>query len=85
MKREQPLPTIVDAIKDVWPIVGNDVLTGEGSENPVLTGKEVGDIVADHVDTYIDKRLLKEWQAATYEQRHVWLDAAFPHEERYGF
>jgi hypothetical protein len=79
---------MVDAIKDVWPMIGNDVLTAEvesGNDNPVYTGKEVGDIVADYVDTYIDRRLLKEWQAASYEQRHVWLDAAYPHDERYGF
>ncbi len=88
LRRERPRPTWKDALIDVWHAIANDVLTAEvegGNEDPVYTGKEVGDVVADYVETYIDKRLAPEWRGMSYNQRHAKLDEAFPHDQRYGF
>lgn len=80
------IPSMIEAIQQVWQIIGNDILLGEeDKENPVLNGLEVAEIVADYVETYIDPRLHDEYRNATWEQRHAWRDEAFPAKSLYGF
>ena len=79
--------TMADGLNQVWQAIGCDVLqaTGDGDESVTMTGEEVAAVVVDYADTYLPDDMKLQWRAASYEQRHVWLDEAFSAKSLYGF
>lgn len=71
----------------VWEGIGPDVMEGMGGEaaNPTLTGEDVANMVGDYADTYLHGESLKQWQAATWDQKALWLGEAFPKDQKYGY
>ena len=79
--------TMEQGLNDVWSAIGCDILQAidDGDESVTQTGEDVAGFVVDYAETYLPRHLLNEWKTARYEQRHVWLDRAFPKESLYGF
>ena len=80
---------MTEGIYSVWQTIGHDILQTWGGcpkgESPTLTGEDVAAVTVDYVETYLPSHLLDEWNAASYEQRHLWLDETFPKTSNYGY
>lgn len=79
--------TMKEGLDQVWAVIGCDILqaVGDGDESVTQTGEEVAGYVVDYAETYLPPNLVKQWRDASYEQKHVWLDEAFPKDKLYGF